>query len=160
VETTYPLVEKPADALAALLRARREWDDMKVLIPLDGLLQLGIMVVRVSEVIQRRLWEQLFAGEPETQRPGRNLKSMYKTALPPLEEMEGLLAAAEAGQQCGHAEEFREARRRLLALHAEFTAHWPLLTAEDLAQGTAEIASGDYVWGEELLRELHAPDAP
>jgi len=41
-------------------------------------------------------------------------------------------------------------------LAADFAARWPFARQEDIEAGAREIAEGNFITGEELLRELHS----
>ena len=62
---------------------------------------------------------------------------------------------ATAGRAIEGSERVPTVRAEMDKLLADFDRRWPFVRSEDVERGSREIASGEFVAGEDLLRELH-----
>lgn len=108
----------------------------------------------------RAVWELGFSGKAHnSEEIGRDVLLVLKAGVV---TWESLAKSVEERVAQGYAVEGADrappALAEIQSLAADFAARWPFIRVEDIEEGARQIAAGEFVTGEELLREMHSED--
>ena len=102
------------------------------------------------------VWDCGFAGELDNvQEMGQNIVEMLDSEIETLDAMaERARIISHQGGVVRNAGQLPAAVQKVRILADDFKTRWPFIQTEDVQRGAQEIARGELVTGEELLREL------
>jgi len=157
MSATDVLWEGTARAIGEAAEAwKREEESAARATAAEALVRAALGLISITEGIIAHTWDDLFSERiRQVQAMGDHLESFTTQAISVADQMRELALCSETeGHKVEKLPELSEAIERLARAKEALARRWPRFDSEELERGLAQVARGETVGAEEILREF------